>query len=76
MKRLFTLNYKSGRPFIEDGNVLYFASKPLAKARRDRQNRNIFEAAQVRVGLGPDHDGYGPAPHKRNSRFRRLRGTR
>lgn len=70
MKRLFTLRYQNGQLALDYNDApYYFESKMAAKYERDKHN------AGFKVSIGPDHDGYSPAPHKRNSRFRRLRGT-
>lgn len=55
MKRLFMLRHGKGGPPVkgENGEVLYFGSKPEAKAERDKRSGTV-------VSLGPDH-------HKFNS---------
>ena len=53
MKRLFMLRHgKGGSPVKGDnGEVLYFGSKPKAKAERDKRDGTV-------VSFGPDHDKF------------------
>lgn len=49
MKRLFMLRHgKGGSPVREQDQVLYFDSKPAAKAERDKREGAV-------VSYGPDH---------------------
>jgi hypothetical protein len=59
MKRLFMLRHgKGGSPVKGDnGEVLYFGSKPEAKAERDKRDGTV-------VSFGPDHDKFNSSnPH-------------
>lgn len=57
MKRLFVLRYGKGGSLVkgDNGEVLYFGSKPEAKAERDKRSGTV-------VSLGPDHDKFNK-PH-------------
>ena len=58
MKRLFTLKYKSGRLFTEDGQPVYHDSKQAIKKIRDDLNKDMPDHAEVKVSIGPDHWRY------------------
>lgn len=75
MKRLFVVTHKEGWTDTDTINNGWHTDKSSAKAHRDRLNAGLA-SRPYKVSRGPDHDGRSPAPHKRNSRFRRLRGTR